>query len=677
MKAKDHRLKPVPPGIGHLRKAVVQALSRHLLKPLLAISSHLLRWHRPSACVLAFATCTTFAADPPITFIKHIAPILYEYCAPCHHSGGSAPFTLLSYEDAKKHAQQIADVTKSRFMPPWLPAPGYGKFQDERRLSEPQLELIRLWSERGAPQGDPVTLPSPPKFPDGWQLGQPDLAVQLHRPYTLRAGGEDVYRNFVFPIPVDKIRYVKAIEIRPGNNRIVHHANALIDRDRSSRHLEGQDGELGFPGMELHIESQEFEPDGHFLFWKPGSVPFIEPPGMAWRINPGSDLVLNMHLQPSGKPEPVQPSIGLYFSDTPPTLHPMLIQLENDRALDIPAGAKDFLVSDDYTLPADVDLLAVYPHAHYLGKQLEGFATLPDGTKKWLVRIDHWDLNWQAVFRYQKPLRLPKGTRLSMRYRYDNSEDNPGNPNHPPKRVHAGNRASDEMSHLWLQVLPVVRGEQANAVRVALQESLMRHKLEKAPLDFSANYNLAAVLALKGKPQEAAALLRKATEIEPDNATARNGLGATLETTGKLDDAIAEFRHALRVQPDYLPARYNLANCLIAQGNFSEAAREFREFLRASPSDAPARDHLFEALTELGKQLGGEHRLPEAIANLRQALELKPDDANAHTNLGTALAMGGDLAEAKQHFEQALHINPGHQVARANLAILQRKLGGK
>ena len=628
-----------------------------------------------SAGVFGLAMSPAFGADPPVTFTKHVAPILYEYCAPCHHAGGSAPFSLLTVEDAKKHARQIADVTKSRFMPPWLPASGYGKFQDERRLTDQQIDLIRRWLEQGTPQGDPAALLPPPKFPEGWQLGEPDVIVKLPRPYTLRAGGEDVYRNFVFPIPVDRIRYVKAIEIHPGNNRIVHHANVLIDRDRSSRHLEGQDGDLGFLGMELHIESQEFEPDGHFLFWKPGSVPFVESPGMAWRVNPGTDLVLNMHLQPSGKPEPVQPSIGLYFTDMAPVLHPMLIQIENDRALDIPPGVKDFLVSEDYALPVDVDVLAIYPHAHYLGKQLEGFATLPDGTRKWLVRIEHWDLNWQAVFHYQKPIRLPKGTRLSMRYRYDNSEDNPANPNHPPKRVQAGNRASDEMSHLWLQVLPVAPGEQANAVRVALQESLMRHKLEKVPLDFSANYNLAAVLALKGKPEEASALLRKAIGIEPDNATARNALGAALEVTGKLDEAIGEFRYALRVQPDYLPARYNLANCLMTQGNFSEAAQAFREVLRASPNDALARNHLFEALTEFGKRLGGEHRLPEAVVSLRQALELRPNDPDAQTNLGTALAMGGDLAEAKQHFEQALRINPEHRVARANLAILQRKLG--
>ena len=150
--------------------------------------------------------------------------------------------------------------------------------------------------------------------------------------------------------------------------------------------------------MDLTIETDTFDPDSHFLFWKPGGTPRVEPDGMAWRLDPASDLVLNVHLQPSGKPETVQPSVGLYFTDKPPAKRPMLVKLENDRALDIPPGARDFLVSDDFRLPLDVDVLAVYPHAHYLGTLLEAFATLPDGSRRWLIRIPQWDVNWQSVY---------------------------------------------------------------------------------------------------------------------------------------------------------------------------------------------------------------------------------------------------------------------------------------
>ena len=151
-----------------------------------------------------------------------------------------------------------------------------------------------------------------------------------------------------------------------------------------------------------------FDPDSHFLFWKPGTVVSFEPDGMALRLDKGTDLVLNAHLQPSGRPEPIQPTIGLYFTDKPATVHPMLLQMQNDAALDIPAGDNNFVVTDEFTLPLDVDLLGIYPHAHYLGKDMLATAVLPDGTTKTLIHIKHWDVNWQAVYRYAEPVFLPQ-----------------------------------------------------------------------------------------------------------------------------------------------------------------------------------------------------------------------------------------------------------------------------
>jgi hypothetical protein len=163
---------------------------------------------------------------------------------------------------------------------------------------------------------------------------------------------------------------------------------------------------------------------------------------------------LNTHLQPSGKAESIQPSIGVYFTDQPATKFPVLLELDNDRALDIPAGDSNFLVSDEFTLPEDVQLLAIYPHAHYLCRDMLALARFPDGAEKTLIQIARWELNWQAVFRLAQPELLPQGTTIVMRCRYDNSSDNISNPNNPPQRVRAGNRVLDEMAHLWLQVLP-------------------------------------------------------------------------------------------------------------------------------------------------------------------------------------------------------------------------------
>jgi len=196
--------------------------------------------------------------------------------------------------------------------------------------------------------------------------------------------------------------------------------------------------------MDLALDRNPFDPESHFLFWKPGTAPHYEPDGFSWRLDSGNYLVLNTHLQPTGKSEQVQPAIALYFTDKPPDRFPILIQLEHDGALDIPPGTRDFRVSDDFRLPIDADVLAVYPHAHYLGKLLEGYATLPDGTRKWLIRIPDWDLDWQAVYRDREPVFLPKNSVVSMRYHYDNSAANPRNPNQPSKRVRAGNQANRE-----------------------------------------------------------------------------------------------------------------------------------------------------------------------------------------------------------------------------------------
>ncbi len=616
--------------------------------------------------VLHCGSLTLSAAQPPanVTFYKDIAPITNQYCAVCHRPGEAGPFPLLTYNDVRRRASQVAAVTKARYMPPWLPEQGYGQFQDERRLSDAQIRTIQQWVDSGAPEGSPRDAPAAPHFTPGWQLGPPDLVVQASQPYTMRPTGRDLFWNFVLRIPLDRTRFIKAVEIRPGNPRIVHHANLLIDRAHSSRARESSPGS-GFEGMDLSIEADRFEPDSHFLFWKPGSAPVVEPDGMAWRLDRGDDLVLNVHLQTTGKPEQVQPTIGLYFTDKPQTQFPMLLQLEHDGKLDIPAGDKNFLITDDFRLPLDVDVLAVYPHAHYLGKLLEGYATLPNGTRTWLVRIPDWDLNWQAVYSYEKPVFLPKGTVISMRFRYDNSTANPRNPNHPPARVVGGDQSTDEMGHLWLQVLP--RGTEDK--REILQEALMQHRLEKYPADFSAHFNLGALLLARKDPDGAIPYFRDALRIEPEQAPARNALGAALLQTGKPADAIPELEAALRAQPSYTNARYNLANALAMDGRLPQAVDAFRQVLKTDPADDNAREHLFEVLSELAKSLAAESHLPEATATLREALAIHPENPDLHNNLGILLAQQGDHKAAVAEWEFVLKADPANEAARRNLQV--------
>ena len=619
--------------------------------------------------MLTLALCVQPGRAATVTFYKQIAPIVYHSCAPCHRPGEPGPFPLLTYTDVRKHGRQVASVVKRRYMPPWLPDDAHGVFQDERRLSDDQIRTIEEWVRSGAPAGSPSDAPPPPKFVPGWQLGEPDLVLEAAAPYRLSAGGPDQYWNFVLPLNVTGPRWVKAIEIRPGNVRAVHHANVLIDRSRSARMQEKTPG-AGFPGMDLSIESDTFDPDSHFLFWKPGGSPWVEPAGMAWRADPGSDLVLNVHMQPTGKPESVQPSIGLYFTDEPATKYPMLLQLEHDGVLDIPPGDADFPVSDDFVVPMDIDVLAVYPHAHYLGRLLEGYATLPDGKRQPLIRIPDWDPNWQSVYRYKQPLFLPKGTVVSMRYHYDNSAANPRNPNQPPQRVRGGNQATDEMAHLWLQVLP--RGSQDR--RPELQEAIMLHRLEKYPGDFTAQFNLGALLLARGAQADALKYLRGAVAARPDHPVALNTLGAALLPSGHVDEAAGLFDRALQASPRYTNARYNLANALAEQQKWDLAAAEFQRVLAEDPQDAGARQHLGEVLRLWGDQSTRQGSLEEAAAHLRASLDFRQDDAVLHSDLGTVLARLGRIREAVPEFEAALRIDPKLETARHNLQAARARL---
>jgi len=611
------------------------------------------------------------AANAPVpapTFYRNIAPIIYQNCSTCHRPGESGPFSLLSYDDVKRHASQIAAVTKSHFMPPWLPEAGHGDFEEERRLSAAQIQLIQNWVKQGALPGRPADGPPPPKFNSEWTLGPPDLILHVAQPYTLAAEGPEVFWNFVIPVPVNTTRWVKAMEVRPGNAKVFHHANVIIDRSGSALRKESSPG-AGFSGMDLTVEEDTFDPDGHFLSWKPGSPPVVEPEGMAWRADPGMDLVLNVHMRRSGKEETVNPTIGLYFTDHPQTKYPMLVQLEHDGAINIPPGDKDFLITDQFRCPLDVNVLAVYPHAHYLATLMEAYATLPDGSRKWLVRIPHWDLNWQGVYRLKTPILLPKGTVVSISYHYDNSAANPLNPSRPPKPVKGGNQAIDEMSHFWLQVLPVGDGDQ----RAALQEALMQHRLEKYPGDFAANFNLGDLMMNQDNPAAAVPYFHLAVAADPASAIAAGELGAALFAKGDAGEAEQEFRRALKLDPKYVDARYNLASVEANNEEWAAAANDFQEVLKINPAHKNALQHMGEVLFLWADALAKSGDREQAIQRYRESLILRPDDPDLHAHLGAVLADLKRLPEAKSEFEAVLKLDPQSQEAKQALTAIDAR----
>jgi len=641
------------------------------------------------------------------TWARDVAPILYRNCATCHHPGGAGPFSLLTYADAKRWGAQVVTVTQSRYMPPWLPEPGHGDFADNRRLPDADLALLKKWFAAGMPEGDAKVAPVAPVYDATWQMGKPDLILKQAEPFTLPAGGTDVFRNFVFPYPLKEGHSIRAMEIRPTGvgsaAQVVHHANVLIDRTGSFRRRHAADWRGGVPGMEILLDAgNTFDPDSHFLFWKPDTPALVEPEGMPWRLDAGNDLILNIHLKPSGKAETIDAEIGLYFTDKPPTKQPMLLQLDRDDALDIPAGDAGFTVEDELTLPVDVEALGVYPHAHYLGKDMQAWATLPDGEKKWLVWIRDWDIDRQSVYRYKEPVLLPKGTVLHMRYVYDNSAGNRRNPHDPPVRVRAGNRSEDEMAHLWLQVLPVHADPKGPDPRLALEEAWMRNRLRHTPDDRVSLYNLGAALAGEGKFAEAVPEFQRVLAVVPGDAETLTALGAALDGAGDWRGARAALEQAAgsatAEKQQVCDARYDLASLDLRHEEMEPAKTELRAELAVCPEDAEGHELLARADAEAGDLDGAETELREAarlkpdagqvhselaqvlgqagkleaaIAEQRTALKLAADDADGWNNLGVLEARAGRRDAARGDFEQALRLQPDHAEARANLGRLE------
>ncbi len=374
------------------------------------------------------------------TFHHDIAPILYQQCSGCHHSGEVAPFPLVTYQDAAKRARQIAEVAAKHVMPPWQPEPGYNHFADERHLTDAQIAMLQKWAADGAPEGDPNSGPAPPLYnSETWQMGKPDLVMRMPQPYKVAADGADQYMCFSIPLKLAKDQYVRAMEFHPSNRRVVHHALFFTG------HAPGASYScFGLPG---------FLPTAALGGWTPGMGPVRMPEGTAALLNARTDLVMQLHFHSTGKPETEQASIGFWFEKEPPTKKVMDVGLTSNR-IDIPAGAANYKVTDHFTIPVPVTVIGVIPHAHYVCRQMRGWAVLPDGTKKWLLYIRNWNFDWQDQYRYAVPIHLPADTEVKMEFTYDNSEANVRNPHQPPQRVVWGPGTTDEMAGLHLQVIP-------------------------------------------------------------------------------------------------------------------------------------------------------------------------------------------------------------------------------
>lgn len=445
--------------------------------------------------LIAFAAAS-HAND--VTYTRDIAPLMQSHCIACHREGGGAPFSLTDYRAVSRKAGTILRVVNDRFMPPWHAVGGDVPLVGDRRLNDAQIALLHRWQEAGRPEGDPADLPPPREFPNGWQLGEPDLVLTMDAAYELPADGADIYRNFVIPTGLTEKKFLKAVEFRPSSPAVVHHALFSLDTTGRCREVDGKDTEPGFAEMPVG------EGTGKSLGgWVPGAMPRSLPDGLAFVLPAGGDFVIQTHFHLSGKPEREQSQVALYFTDEPPEKPFTGIQLPPVfgafAGIDLAPGESETVITDSFELPVAVRAFGAHPHSHYRGKSLSMTAHLPDGTSIVLLNIPDWDMNWQEDYRFAEEVPLPAGTRLVSRVVWDNSAASAKNPIVPPVRVRWGFESYDEMGSVDLFVTPEAAGKEGEAAMKKLAAAEREHLTWQAGSHVLANDKLVVFGDLREK----------------------------------------------------------------------------------------------------------------------------------------------------------------------------------
>lgn len=368
-----------------------------------------------------------------VTFAKHVAPILQARCQECHRPGEIGPFSLLTFDDAKKRTRRIREAVVQERMPPWHADPRYGKFANHRRLSPEERDTLLAWIDKGAPEGDERDLPPPREFVEGWSIGKPDKILTMEDEFKVPASGVLDYQRFIMDPKFEKDMWVQAAECRPGNRAVVHHMLVYILAP-------GRRQPYGRDGTAYTLAG-----------WAPGDMPSIYEPGTAKLIPAGSRLMFEVHYTPNGVEHTDRSSVGIRFAEKAPE-HVVSLNILNNPAFRIPPGAANHKGEMTFTFPEDGLVLSFMPHMHLRGTSAKYVAEYPDGKTETLLSVPDYDFNWQSVYRFAEPLRVPKGTKLTWSGTWDNSADNPRNPD-PKKAVGWGLQTWDEMQNGWMEVV--------------------------------------------------------------------------------------------------------------------------------------------------------------------------------------------------------------------------------
>jgi mono/diheme cytochrome c family protein len=389
------------------------------------------------------------AADPPpVTFTQHVAPLLQQHCQECHRAGGGAPFTLAEYQHVYQRRHKILESVEKRRMPPWKAVAGYGDLAGERRMSDAEIATLARWVAAGAPEGDPRDLPAPRQFTTASAADAADLVLRPEQSFTVAGRGGDVYRCFSIPTSFAEDRYFTTAVVVPGNPKIVHHMLAMVDPTGVSALKTtggvGRDGELGYPcfgGPGFRIES-------YLGGWAPGGRPWELPESVGMLLPKGARVVFQLHYHNAQlTPQTDLTELRLKAATGPvrKRLHFMRVGRFN---LSIPAGNPRYEIEAGSFVHQRMQLIAIHPHMHMLGREMKVWARMKDESITPLIHIADWDFNWQGFYWFRTPVTLPVASWIELTAAWDNSAENPRNPSRPPRDVSWGERTVDEMGHV-------------------------------------------------------------------------------------------------------------------------------------------------------------------------------------------------------------------------------------
>lgn len=394
-----------------------------------------------------------------VTYNSDVACILFEHCTTCHHDGGIAPFSLMTYDDASAAAYGVMQAVNAGTMPPWPPNPGYNHLAHERLLTEEEIQLVNDWVNEGAPEGT-GSAPAQPTYTGDEQISSPDLVLIMPE-YTINSNGEDVFRCFVMPTSFPEDIYVTALEVVPGNRSAVHHV--MIYYDETDLPQQFDDAEPG-PGY-TSFGTTNSEASVPVAGWGPGQGIKVYPDGMGVRIPAGASVVMQIHYPPTANGQTDQSKINMVYTTDPLraiSIHSFIDHFNlNEGTLTVPANeVRTF--TGQYTLPLqqDITLLDVNIHMHLLGQSARTWAVLPNNETVPLMEVDDWDFHWQGFYDFKQPIRIPGGTTFYGEATYDNTTANSDNPNNPPQTVNVGNDSDEEMMLILFSYLPYEPGDQ-------------------------------------------------------------------------------------------------------------------------------------------------------------------------------------------------------------------------